>query len=140
MAETGTKSDTYKPTKSEIKLLEVLVNPENMWLSVAEKCHLADISRNTYYKIMKKDQFISLLNKATMEIVKGSVADVINATYAFAMSSKGHQDRKMILQMAGLFSDKKEVELTGQVGLDLNTKKQVANEYMSKLLGDDLDE
>jgi hypothetical protein len=35
------KQDKYKPTHSEKKLLEVLINPNNIGKSITERCNLA---------------------------------------------------------------------------------------------------
>lgn len=106
MPESSTKDDKYKLTAAEKKLFEVLVNPENTGKTVTELCNLARISRNKYYDAMKKDGFVSLVNETTMELIKGKASDVLNATYKFALKEKGHQDRKMLLTIAGIYVDK----------------------------------
>lgn len=65
------KNDKYKPTPAEKKLLEVLLNAENVGKSVQELCNLAGVSRNKYYDAMKKQEFVDLVNKTTMDLIKG---------------------------------------------------------------------
>ena len=122
MSESGTKSDKYKLTKAEKKLFEVLVNPEHTGKTVTELCNVASISRNKYYDAMKKDGFVELVNDTTMELIKGKASDILNATYKYAMKEKGHQDRKMLLTIAGLYTDKQEVEHTGKDGEPMTFK------------------
>lgn len=113
-----TIEDTYTPTTAEKKLLEVLINPQNVGESVQELCNLAGVSRNKYYDAMKKKAFVKLVNDITMDLIKGKASDVLNATYKFALTEKGHQDRKMLLTIAGIYTDKKETEISG--GINVN--------------------
>ncbi|MDP0995131.1 phBC6A51 family helix-turn-helix protein, partial [Klebsiella pneumoniae] len=80
MSKTGTKPNEYRPTKAEKKLLETLVNPDNIGLNVEDLCAVAKISKNTYYVAMKKPEFVKLVNETTLELVKGKVSDVLNAS------------------------------------------------------------
>lgn len=105
-----TKNDKYKPTTAEKKLLEVLLNPENTGKSVTELCNLASISRNKYYEAMKNSKFVELVNDITLDLIKGKIHDVLNATYIHALGAKGHQDRKLLLTMAGLYAEKVDVK------------------------------
>lgn len=100
-----TKSAKYKPTTAEKKLLEVLVNPDFSGKSITEICKEANVSRKKYYDAMSKEPFIALVNQITMDLIKGKASDVINATFKYAMTAKGHQDRKLILSIAGVIAD-----------------------------------
>ena len=113
----GTKANEYRPTAAEKKLLEVLINPEHLGKTVIELCSLAEIGKTKYYQAMKKDEFRQLVNETTMDLIKGKASDVLNATYKFALKEKGHQDRKMLLTIAGIYVDKQEIEHTGSVEL-----------------------
>lgn len=111
MEEKQNKSNEYVPSKAELKILEVALNPDFMYKSILEKCEVAGVSNFTWYKAMKNERFIELLNKMSLDLVKSKVADVINATYNFAISnSKCSTDRKMLLTMAGMYVDKQETE------------------------------
>lgn len=113
-----TEKDKYTPTPAEKKLLEVLLNAENVGKSVQELCNLAGVSRNKYYDAMKKQEFVDLVNKTTMALIKGKAANVMNAAYNFALTEKGHQDRKMLLTIAGIYSDKQETKISGHIKTD----------------------
>ncbi|MBW5474245.1 phBC6A51 family helix-turn-helix protein [Enterococcus gallinarum] len=113
-----TENDKYTPTPAEKKLLEVLLNAENVGKSVQELCNLAGVSRNKYYDAMKKQEFVDLVNKTTMALIKGKAANVLNAAYNFALTEKGHQDRKMLLTIAGIYTDKQETEISGHIRTD----------------------
>ena len=113
-----TEKDKYKPTAAEKRLLEILINPGHLGKNVTELCNLAEVSRNKYYDAMKKKEFQSLVADTTQDLIKGKIGDVLNATYKYSLTAKGHQDRKVLLTMAGLYVDKKETEISG--GLEVN--------------------
>ena len=123
-----TKSDEYKPTLAERKLLEVLINPDNVGKNVTELCNLAEVSRNKYYEAMKKTAFRDMVTQTTMDIIKSKMGDVINATYKYSLEERGHQDRKLLLTMAGLYTDKQETTHSG--GIDIGTKSEVIQKYL----------
>ena len=119
----GTKSDIYKPTAAEKRLLEALVNPNSVGLPVQDLCNLANISRNTYYKTMRNPDFVKLVNETTLELIKGKVSDVLNASYTFALTEKGFQDRKILLQMSGLLVEKTETTINGSLDISESAKE-----------------
>lgn len=124
-----TEKDKYKPTAAEKRLLEVLINPDYLGKNVTELCNLAEISRNKYYDAMKKKDFQSLVADTTQDLIKGKIGDVLNATYKYSLTAKGHQDRKVLLTMAGLYVDKKETEISG--GLDIVNTSTEIGKYLS---------
>lgn len=124
-----TEKDKYKPTAAEKRLLEVLVNPDYLGKNVSELCNLAGISRNKYYDAMKKKEFQGLVADTTQDLIKGKIGNVLNATYKYSLTAKGHQDRKVLLTMAGLYVDKKETEISG--GLDIANTSTEIGKYLS---------
>lgn len=127
-----TKGDVYRPTPAEKRLLEVLINPENIGKSVTKLCNLANVSRNKYYDAMKKKPFQELVKDTTLELVKGKIGDVLNATYIYSLDEKGHQDRKLLLTMAGLYKDKQETEISGGISVN-NPFADLTTEELRKL-------
>ncbi|MCJ7839967.1 hypothetical protein MUB24_03370 [Lederbergia sp. NSJ-179] len=124
-----TKSDNYKPTAAEKKLLEVLISPENVGKSVTDICNLAGVSRNKYYDAMKKKDFQDLVKSTTLDLVKGKIGNVLNATYLYALGEKGHQDRKILLTMAGLYVDKQDINHSGSI--NLADKAKLIDDYLN---------
>lgn len=124
-----TKTNKYKPTVAEKRLLEVLINPNNVGLSVTEQCNLANISRNKYYDAMGKDDFKDLVSSTTFDLIKGKISDVLNATYLHSLGEKGHQDRKLLLTMMGLYTDKQEI--SGSVDIDIGAQSTIIDEYLN---------
>lgn len=118
MSKNQTNDNIYRQTPAEKKLIEVLVSPENTGKSVQDLCNLANISRFKYYQAMKKPDFVKLLNDTTLELIKGKVSDVLNASYTFALTEKGFQDRKILLKMAGLLVEKTETTVNGNINVN----------------------
>lgn len=133
---TITKNDKYKPTVAEKKLLEVLINPENIGKTVTEICNLAGISRNKYYQALEKEEFSNLVNETTMDLVTAKAGSVLNAAYKYAMKEKGFQDRKMILTIAGIYVDKTQTELFGGIEVS-NPYEGLTEEELRKLASRD---
>lgn len=99
-----TDGDRYSPTPAEERLLEILLNPDNLGKTIVEKCNLAKIARNTYYEIMKKPEFVKLQNSLAVDMIRDKVSDVLAASVKVATTSgaRGFQDRQMLLRMYGL--------------------------------------
>lgn len=123
MAETAKNAinlDNYKPTRKERALIEALSDPANKNKNVSELCQVAGISREWYYKLMQKPEFVAYYKKVQFEVVKSSIAKVLSAAIDFAINDpKCHQDRKMILEMADMYTEKIKQEMTGENGSPL---------------------
>lgn len=101
---------SYKPTKVERKLLEALLRPELVGKQIATICREAGISRTRYYRIMKKTEFVELVNQMTRDLIGDKIHGVLQTSYLAALDpARGFQDRKMLLQMYALYVDKLEV-------------------------------
>lgn len=98
-----TNTDKYLLTDCGKKLLEVLINPEHIGKTITEKCQIAGISRDTYYKLVKEDGFIDILNEASVDMIKSHVNEIMAATLKYSIKDpKCHSDRKMLLQKCGI--------------------------------------
>lgn len=123
-----TKSNTYRLTTAGKKLFEVLINPEYIGLNVDELCSIADVSRNTYYRLMKEQGFADLVSETSRQMVMNKMGNVINASYNAAMEERGFQDRKLLLEMAGWHVDKQQTQLSG--GLGINEQSEIIGKYL----------
>lgn len=113
METSSNNSDNYVLSDTELKILEVCLDPTNSGKSVVNKCKLAGVSRDTWYKVMKRPEFAKVLNEAALETVRSRINDVVAATLKFAVkNSKCSADRKVLLAMAGLYKEKQEIEST----------------------------
>lgn len=101
----------YNPTRAEEKVLEVLLNPTNRMKSVTEICKIAKISRETYYNAFEKPEFTKLYNDMSLQCIKRSIGPVINA-FIHKAKRGSYTHGKVILEMAGLYTEKKKIDVT----------------------------
>ena len=103
-------------TEKEKSLLEVLLNPENRMKSITDICKLAKCTRPVYYEAFSKPEFVKIYNQYSTDLVKQSVASVIN-TFIREAQRGSFQHGKILLEMAGLYTDK--VEITGALPVQI---------------------
>lgn len=106
----------YMPTQAEQKLLEVLISPEHRMKSITDICKAACCSRVLYYSAFKKPEFKALYKTLSRELVDQSIAPVLNTFVREALRGS-FQHGKVILEMAGLYSEKSQLEVTGEIGI-----------------------
>jgi hypothetical protein len=111
-------------TDTEEKLLEVMLNPENRMKSITDICNMAKISRMTYYRAFKKPEFTEVYNNKSKDLIKQAVAPVIN-TFIREAQRGSFQHGKVILEMAGIYTEKQQMEHTGKDGgpIEIKTMK-----------------
>lgn len=105
-------------TNAEQALLEVLLSPENRMKSVTEVCKLAKIERMTYYRAFQKPEFVKIYKDRSVDLVKQNVASVIN-TFIREAQRGSFQHGKVILEMAGVYTEKSDISLHGDVGVTI---------------------
>jgi hypothetical protein len=111
MSETaGRKATDYEPTKMEAAIIEALLNPASRLKTVTELCGIVGCDRKTYYRAFDKPAFVTYLNEQSMIAVKQSVAPVVMAFTREAVRGS-FQHGKVLLEMAGLYVEKKEVKV-----------------------------
>jgi len=99
-----TSKDKYVPSPAEQKLLLVLLNPDFYGQTVTSICREAGVVRDVYYKAFKKPGFLAIYYGLLREMVHGLVGNVIKAAYKFAVNNnKNNADRRMLLEMAGVY-------------------------------------
>lgn len=121
-------------TKAEQNLLEVMLNPENRMKSVTEICKLAKIERVTYYRAFQKPEFVEIYNKRSVDLVKQSVASVLN-TFVREAQRGSFQHGKIILEMAGVYTEKSDVKVSGAVNVN-NPFEGLTTDELKKLIED----
>jgi len=103
-------------TEKEKSLLEVLINPENRMKSITDICKLAKCTRPVYYEAFSKPEFVEIYKQYSVDLVKQSVASIIN-TFVREAQRGSFQHGKVLLEMAGLYTDK--VEITGAIPVQI---------------------
>lgn len=139
------EKSVYLPTQAEKKLLRVLSNPEYIDKTIKAKCEIAGVHYLTYYRAMKtKPGFKKALEYLVMESLKydGTITEVMQSIKKHAFKDpRCHQDRKLLLQLLGVYTERKEVDInnrTMNVNVDLNKMttdelQQMVKEYAEKL-------
>lgn len=96
-------------TEKEQILLEVMLNPEYRMKSITDICSIAKCDRATYYRAFAKKEFTEEYNAKSKELIKQSVAPVIN-TFIREAQRGSFQHGKVILEMAGIYTESSKVE------------------------------
>jgi hypothetical protein len=121
----------YQFTEAEQKLLDVLLNPDYRMKSIKEICAIAAIGRTTYYAAFKKPEFQALYKSQSRALVDQSIAPVLNTFVREALRGS-FQHGKVILEMAGLYSEKSTVEVTGELLLSAEDRRARIAELLQK--------
>ena len=108
MEKSKEKAICWTPTKAEIKLLDVLIDPNNRFLTVDEMCKKAKVCRDIHYRAFKKPEFCEYYNKLSHTILARSVAPIYNSMAREAVRGS-HPHQKTCLEMLGLYTEKLEV-------------------------------
>jgi DNA-binding phage protein len=99
----------YLPTITEQKLVRVMLDPFHRMSSVTKICELAGISRESYYRAFRNEQFVDYYLASTKEIAKSQAAPLLNIAIREAKKggAAGFQYWKALAQMSGLIEDEK---------------------------------
>ena len=124
----GNLREGYELTPASRRLYRVLVNPENFDLNVSQICKKANVHHNTYYRRMAEESFVNSVRAEQRRQVESKIGNVLNATYKYAMTERGHQDRKMLLTWAGEYTDKLESKIEGEV--DIGSTSSILQKYL----------
>lgn len=124
----------YEPTEKEKNLLEVLLNPENRMKSITDICKLAICTRPVYYEAFAKPGFVNIYNKQSVDLVKQSVSSVLN-TFIREAQRGSFQHGKVILEMAGIYTEKSDVKVSGSLEVN-NPYQGLTTEELKKLISD----
>lgn len=117
IAENLNKSEEYKPTTCELKLLKVLLNPDFATSSMKDIIQEAGISHQKYYDCFKNPQFVGLLECTSLELIKKDIAPLVNVGIKEAKKGS-YQHWKALMEMGGLYTEKRVLEHSGSVKLE----------------------
>ena len=98
-------------TAAEQALTTVMINIDFVGSSITTKCEEAGVSRGTYYIMVKRPGYLEFLNRLVEKTIGDHLYEVSQATFKYALDERGHQDRKLILQMFGKLVDQISVKL-----------------------------
>jgi hypothetical protein len=113
-----TIADTYVMTAGETKLIQAMLNPENIGISVVDLCKAAGLSRDTFYTAMKKPEFVKLYQETAMSMIKNETYPLIKVGLREAKRGS-FQHWKVLLEMAGLYSEKSTIDVNETFNMNL---------------------
>lgn len=104
--------DYLSLTPAEKRVVDVYLEEETYSLSAKEIAEKADITTKYYYDLIRGERFSTYINGLINQQVGAKMALVLQATFKHALKEGNHQDRKMLLEKYGMYSQRQEVELT----------------------------
>ena len=98
-----TESDVPHITPSREKILTALLNPEFIGLTVTEKCQRIDVSRQAWYMALHDSEFMDIVNKTSLDVLKEGISGAMAALLASASnpSPKCNPDRRLFFELTG---------------------------------------
>lgn len=118
-------------TDKEKALLEVLLSPEHRMKSITDICKIAGCSRPTYYSAFEKPEFQAIYKEKSKALVDQSIAPVLNTFVREALRGS-FQHGKVLLEMAGLYSEKSQLEVLGDVNITVEERRSRIADLLQK--------
>lgn len=99
----ATEVDNMHLTPSREKILTALLNPEFIGLTVSEKCRRIEVSRQAWYDALHDSEFMALVNKTSLDVLKEGIAGAMAALLKSASnpSPKCNPDRRLFFELTG---------------------------------------
>lgn len=91
-------------TKKQLNLMITLANPANYGIKMSEVAKRAGCSRNYIYHMLLQDWFLDELNKRVDRAIDGHIYELYQASFRKAITPNGFQDRKLLFEMYGKYS------------------------------------
>ena len=121
----------FIPSQMQASLLKALVEAPPEARRVEDILEMAHVSRDSYYRCMKDPDFRKAYFSVLMDSLSAKAGKVIDAVFEYGTNnSKCHADRKLMLEMLGLYEKKSKVDIT--------KKAMSVNVSMKKATTDDL--
>jgi len=99
----------YTPNRAEAKLLEIISDPEFIGASVTDICIAAGVSRDTYYRVYKKPEFVELINSESNNLLIQNLLPIYNAIIKGAKGGNPQQ-QDMLLKLMGKYIERQQVD------------------------------
>lgn len=85
------------------RILQALLNPEFIGLSITEKCQRINVSRQAWYVALHDSKFMEFVNKTSLDVLKENIAPVMAALSKSAASPnpRSNPDRRLFFELTG---------------------------------------
>lgn len=127
-------TDRYPLTPVSRRLYRALTNPENFDKNVTEMCKSAKVSRDSYYRLMKDEKFVSWVRETQRSYVESQGLQVLSASLKYALEKEGFQDRKLILTWMGEYEETMRNKVEGD--LDIKGSSEDLMKYLTEDITD----
>nr|WP_294577194.1 hypothetical protein [uncultured Rhodopila sp.] len=109
-------AENRRLTRVERAVLAVLVDPRFNQPNTtnAERIAAADVSERRFYEVMADPWFQDQQRRAFLDVIRTNIGPIVEAAVktASAEGRDGHQDRKMLLEMGGMYIPKSAIDHT----------------------------
>lgn len=125
----------FIPTQMQASLLKALVEAPPEARRVDDILELANVSRDSYYRCMKDPDFRKAYFSVLMDSLSAKAGKVIDAVFEYGTNNaKCHADRKLMLEMLGLYEKKSKVDINKkEMSLNISMKKSTTEELKQML-------
>ena len=120
----------YIPTPVQATLLKALCECPAGTRRVEDICRVAKISLDSYYRSMRDPNFRKAYYSVLMDSLTVKAGKVIDSVFKYGTeNAKCHSDRKMMLEMLGLYEKKQKVDINKkEMNVSINMKKTTTEE------------
>lgn len=109
--------EEYKLVGCEERILEVLLDPECINMTVTDRCKVIGISRNTYYTHMNKPAFNAYCKTLVRSTIQSEVMPLLNAALREAKKGSFHHF-KLLMEMGQFHTDEKNLNIDGNMAIE----------------------
>ena len=111
-------------TKAGQRLVAVLLDPAYRHATVRQRAKAARISEPHYYRLMKDEAVHEALRLKARELLAPYLAPILATAVETASQPgrDGHQDRRMLLEMAAWYGPRQQMEISGPGGSELRIR------------------
>lgn len=104
----GSEEVNYSPTRAGRALYMAMADPESLRLTNIELARRAGISEKRFYDLMGNPMYRAWVNEQRQRTLNRYVDQILTASVKTAAKDgrEGHQDRRMLLEMTGLYQPK----------------------------------
>ena len=111
-------------TKAGQRLVAVLLDPAYRTATNQQRARAARISEPHYYRLMRDEAVHEALRLKARELLAPYLAPILAtaAETAIQAGRDGHQDRRMLLEMADWYGPRQRTEISGPGGSELRIR------------------
>jgi hypothetical protein len=129
--EEPTNAQNRTLTRAEKAVLDILADPAYFKATNEEKVEASGVSRRRFYEILADPWVRDQQKQLCLDMIRSRVNDIVGAAVTSAVEcigKEGHLDRKMLLEMSGLYEPKQKQEHTGTMAITFAGESDLKDE------------